>query len=75
MKIGSTLKKIREEKGLSRNEAATLIGILPRSLWRIETDRTAPTRKVVETFCRVAEVPLARVITASLEPSDFEVKK
>lgn len=48
MTTGSRLKKLREEKGLSQEEVAKLVGVSREAVTFWETERTKPTRKLKE---------------------------
>lgn len=49
--IGSTLKSIREEKGLLLQDVTSITGINMTLLSRIENDKRLPTREQVNLLC------------------------
>ena len=71
MNIGKTIKKIRTERGIGQRELATLLGLRPASLWKIENGKCYPKPSTIDEFCKKMGVPIARLYIESLEPSDY----
>ena len=71
MNTGKAIKTIREENGLSRPDLAKRVGITPASIWKIEAGKTKAKIDTIERICAELGVPLARLYTLALEPSDF----
>jgi len=65
------MKKIREEKGLSRRELADKIGVTVTALWKIENGKTRPKDMTINYFCFVLGIPLARLYTLAFDDRDF----
>ncbi len=49
--IGTKIKKLREKKGLSRNELANLSGISPTYVYQLEQGLKSPTISYLEYLC------------------------
>lgn len=60
--IGSTLKSIREEKGLLLQDVTTVTGINKTLLSRIENDKRLPTREQVNLLCNYYKVQKNEII-------------
>lgn len=60
--IGSTLKSIREQKGLLLQEVTTTTGINMTLLSRIENDKRLPTREQVNLLCNYYRVRKNEII-------------
>lgn len=73
MNIGRAMQAIREERGLSRKDVATMLGCTANSIWKIENGKTQPKPKTVQLFCEYLETPIARLYTLALEDADFRV--
>ena len=54
MKFGEKVRQLREEKGLSQQELAALIGVSTRAVWAYENQGTYPRKR--ELYARLAEV-------------------
>lgn len=50
VKLGSTIKYVREAKGLTQRAAARLLGISPEYLCNLEHDNATPSMKVLDTM-------------------------
>lgn len=60
--IGSTLKSIREEKGLLLQDVTSITGINKTLLSRIENDKRLPTREQVNLLCNYYKVHKNEII-------------
>lgn len=60
--IGSTLKSIREEKGLLLQDVTSVTGINKTLLSRIENDKRLPTREQVNLLCNYYKVQKNEII-------------
>ena len=60
--IGSTLKSIREEKGLLLQDVTSITGINKTLLSRIENDKRLPTREQVNLLCNYYKVQKNEII-------------
>ena len=60
--IGSTLKSIREEKGLLLQDVTSITGINMTLLSRIENDKRLPTREQVNLLCNYYKVQKNEII-------------
>lgn len=60
--IGSTLKSIREEKGLLLQDVTAITGINKTLLSRIENDKRLPTREQVNLLCNYYKIQKNEII-------------
>lgn len=60
--IGSTLKSIREEKGLLLQDVTSITGINKTLLSRIENDKRLPTREQVNLLCNYYQIQKNEII-------------
>jgi transcriptional regulator with XRE-family HTH domain len=67
LEIGGALMRLREYRGLSRQEAADAMGSTPSSLWRIETSSREPR---LEMLVRMAAALGGRIV---IDPSGISV--
>lgn len=65
------LRKLREEKGLSQNEVAKLIGLTRTAYIHYETGRYKPTRKLKE-LCTLFNVTADYILGNDVQPNTAE---
>lgn len=73
MDIANTMKRLREERLLSRTELAARLGITTGALWKIEHGKTIPKPRTIEKFCIEMDVPLAYFYDQAKTPSDYRI--
>jgi len=56
-KIGNYLKSIRNDKGLSQMDFASLIGVNPQNISAIERGEVSPTLFWLHNLCEAIEMP------------------
>jgi transcriptional regulator with XRE-family HTH domain len=61
MLIGSRLRALREEKGLSQGDIEKTTGVLRCYISRIENGHTIPSLETLERFAGALEIPLYRL--------------
>lgn len=71
MNIGSTIKRLRKEKGMSQKEFGDACGISQTSLSQIENGVTIPHKSSLENICKVLEIPEEVLLLLSLEGADI----
>jgi transcriptional regulator with XRE-family HTH domain len=75
MKIGTALKKIREEKGISQIELCSKVGISQTSLSQIENGVKRPSSKNLAKLCACLDIPEPILYLYAIEISDVPDKK
>ena len=75
MDYGKVFKNLREERGMSRAELSSLLGVTKSALWKIENGQSVPKQSTIVALSGIALIPVARIVIEALEPSDYEVKK
>lgn len=75
MKLGTTITRLRKERGLKQKDVAEGAGIAASYLCNIENGFGNPTLDVLELICATLDVPLVAVIALSLEGSDIPESK
>jgi transcriptional regulator with XRE-family HTH domain len=68
MSIGTRLRFLREQKGLSQGDVEKATGLLRCYISRVENGHTVPSLETLERFSAVFEVPLYRLF----HPDDGE---
>jgi len=61
MVIGTRLRSLREEKGLSQGDIEKSTGVLRCYISRIENGHTIPSLETLERFARALDVPLYKL--------------
>lgn len=70
MKFCDKLKQIREDRGLTLEEFAKLLGTSKQVLSRYENDVNTPKITTVDHYAKVLHVPLAYLINDAIESYD-----
>lgn len=63
-KIGSFIREIRKEKGLTQEQLAEKVGVSQRSVSRWETGKTLPDYSLLPVICEVLQVNIAELLNA-----------
>ncbi len=74
-KIGSFIKNIRKEKGLTQEQLAEKLGVSQKSVSRWETGKTMPDYSMLPTICEVLEINVAELLGAERITGDSVSKK
>ena len=75
MKIGTTIKELRVEKGIKQGVLAKSIGISQTSLSLIESGVKQPSQDTLKKVCDIFEIPQPFIYYLALEESDIPDKK
>lgn len=75
MNIGHSIKKIRQEKGISQGDLADSCEISQTSLSQIENGIKRPSAKNLAKICKHLEVPEPILYLYAMEVSDVSKKK
>ncbi len=62
--IGTTIRKMREEKGVTQEALARAAGMIRANLSRIEASKHRPTLETIERIATALKVPVADLIAA-----------
>jgi len=62
MAIGTKLRSLREEKGLSQGDVEKSTGLLRCYISRIENEHTLPSLETLERFAAALDVPLYQLV-------------
>lgn len=63
-KIGSFIKDIRKEKGLTQEQLAEKLGVSQKSVSRWETGKTMPDYALLPDICEILEINVAELLSA-----------
>ena len=74
-KIGSFIKDIRKEKGLTQEQLAEKHGVSQKSVSRWETGKTMPDYSLLPVICEVLEINVAELLGAERISGDSVPKK
>ncbi len=75
MDLGSTIKKIRKQKGLTQGEFAPICGITQTYLSQIETNQKEPNLSILKTIAEKLSVPLPILFFQSITEDDVQPDK
>jgi len=75
MNIGSAIKLVRKEKGLSQKDLAAKSGLSVNALSQIEINATFPQKSTISRLCEVLDVPVAYLLFFSIDESDVPEEK
>jgi transcriptional regulator with XRE-family HTH domain len=75
MDLGSTIKKIRKEKGLTQDQFATDCGITQTYLSQIENNQKEPNLGTLKSISEKLEIPLPILFYLSMTNEDVPARK
>ena len=71
MVIGSQLRKLREQKGMSQGDVEKATGLLRCYTSRVENGHTVPSIETLEKYASAFDVPLYRLFYEGAEPPEL----
>ena len=71
MVIGTQLRKMREQKGMSQGDVEKATGLLRCYTSRVENGHTVPSLETLEKYAAAFEVPLYRLFYEGDEPPEL----
>lgn len=74
-RIGSFIKDIRKEKGLTQEQFAEKLGVSQKSVSRWETGKTMPDYSLLPNICEILEINVAELLGAERIAGDSVPKK
>lgn len=74
MSIGSTIKRLRREKGITQEELAEYLGITSRAVSQWERERTSPDISALPALCHVFDVSADVLLEIDVDKSAVEIK-
>ncbi len=75
MKIGSTIRGFRLEKGLSQGDIEKRTGLLRCYLSRVENGHTVPSLETLTKIAQALELPLSQFFSENARRADSEIPK
>ncbi len=75
MDIGSAIKLLRKQKGISQKELAEQCGISVNALCQIELNNTFPQKSTIHKICQVLEIPTSYLLFFSISDEDIPADK
>lgn len=60
--VGANIRAIREQRGVSQNQAALDLGLFQSHLWRIEIGENLPSVKTLEKICEYLDVTATDIL-------------
>jgi len=60
--VGTTIRKLREAKGLTQDQLATAVGMMRSNISRIEAAKHRPTLETLERIAKALKVPLVELV-------------
>ena len=74
MSIGSTIKRLRREKGITQEDLAEYLGITSRAVSQWERGRTSPDISALPVLCHVFDVSADVLLEIDVDKSAVEIK-
>lgn len=75
MDIGSAIKLLRKQKGISQKELAERCGMSVNALCQIELNNTFPQKSTIQKICQVLGVPASYLLFFSISDEDIPADK
>jgi len=75
MNLGSAIKLIRKEKGLSQKELAEKCALSVNAMSQIEMNATFPQKGTISRICEVLEIPVSYLLFFSINEDDVPEEK
>ncbi len=75
MSIGSTIKRLRREKGMTQEQLAEYLGITSRAISQWECDRTAPDISQLPSLCHIFDISSDVLLEIDIEKNNEKIKK
>jgi transcriptional regulator with XRE-family HTH domain len=75
MNLGTAVKLIRKEKGLSQKELAEHVGISVNALSQIEINASFPQKSTIQNLSAALDVPVAYLLFFSITEDDIPQEK
>ena len=75
MSIGTTIKRLRREKGITQEQLAEYLGITSRAISQWECDRTAPDISQIPALCHIFDVSSDVLLGIDIEKTNEEIKR
>jgi XRE family transcriptional regulator, regulator of sulfur utilization len=75
MNIGTAIKQIRKDKGLSQKELADQCGISVNALSQIELNAAFPQKNTIQNLCIALDIPVAYLLFFSINEEDVPQEK
>lgn len=71
MDIGTAIKAIRKQKGITQKELASACGISTNALCSIENNYTMPAKSTITKICQSLDIPSAYLLFFSIQDEDL----
>lgn len=75
MNIGSAIKTLRKNKGISQKDFADKCEISVNALCQIEVNNSFPQKSTIQKICEVLEVPTSYLLFFSISDEDIPIDK
>ena len=75
MEIGTTIRTIRKERGLSQKALAEKSGISANALCSIEKEKSFPSKETIKAISHSLQVPVGYLLFASITEDDIPQDK
>ena len=75
MNIGTAIKTLRKERGISQKELDENVGLSPNALSQIELNEAFPQRSNINKICEVLNIPVSYLLFFSISEDDIPEDK
>lgn len=71
MDLGTAVRTIRKEKGISQKELASKASLSVNALCQIETNNTFPQKSTIRQLCEALGIPVSYLLFFSINENDI----
>lgn len=71
MNIGTAIKTLRKERGISQKDLAEKAGLSPNALSQIELNEAFPQRSNINKICEALNIPVSYLLFFSISEDDI----
>ena len=75
MDLGTAIKTVRKQKGVSQKGLAVLCSLAPNTLVNIERNYTMPSKATMRKICNALNVPPAYILFFSVSDEDIAIEQ
>jgi transcriptional regulator with XRE-family HTH domain len=67
--LGSRIRRIREERGMTASELARLVDVTPTAVWNWENNGTQPRQGVLSALAKVFGITTESLLSGNVDPA------
>lgn len=75
MDLGTSIKKLRVEQGMSQKDLASQVGISANAICSIEKNKSFPSKQTIDAICYALQIPVGYLLFSSITDDDVPPHK